>query len=307
MTKSEQNIRNNLIRQLDSLKKHCNEKSYATRERYYDACCRFCDFLAKHFRSQKFANIQRKHITAYVEHLQDKGISPATIQSDLAGIRFYHRHAGGKNKLPENSELHLERRSVGVANRAWLPDEISKACRTAQDMKRNDVLLALRIGTDFGLRIHEIAKLRTEQITDAIKNEALTVKGKGGQVRAVPVETEGQKKLLDLLEGYVRAKKLMPGDYLISQNVKYGVKREIASLQNWLSNNGKKFADEKRAEKVGDGRKPRMKNLSWHGLRYYYAQQIFRLLTAKGVRNVDREISRRLGHHRGEVTKIYLE
>lgn len=116
MTQSEQHIRDNLIRQLDSLKKHCNEKSYATRERYYDACCRFCDFLAKQFRSQKFANIQSKHITAYVEYLQGKGISPATIQSDLAGIRFYHRHAGGKNRLPENSELSLDRRSEGAVN-----------------------------------------------------------------------------------------------------------------------------------------------------------------------------------------------
>lgn len=306
MTQSEQNLRDNLIRQLDSLKKHCNEKSYATRERYYDACCRFCDFLAENFRSQKFANIQSKHITAYVEYLQGKGISPATIQSDLAGIRFYHRHAGGKNKLPENSELSLDRRSVGTVNRAWLPEEIRQGYLTAQAMKREDVMLAIRVGTDFGLRIHEIAKLRAEHITHAVQYGELTVKGKGGQVRAVPVETEAQKKLLDLLAGYVRTKKLLSGEYLISRNGKYGVKREIASLQNWLSNNGKKFADEKRTEKT-TGKKPRAKNLTWHGLRYYYAQQMYRLLTAKGVRNVDREISRRLGHHRGEVTKIYLE
>ena len=80
----------NLCEQVTSIYKHCNELSYGTRKRHYEATKRFCAFLADNFRLQKFKNVEDRHFRAYVEYLIESGASPATIQSDLSGIRFFH-------------------------------------------------------------------------------------------------------------------------------------------------------------------------------------------------------------------------
>ena len=107
----------NLFEQVTSIYKHCNELSYGTRKRHYEATKRFCGFLADNFRLQKFKNVEDRHFRAYVEYLIESGASPATIQSDLSGIRFFHRLSGNKNKLSENNCLDLPKRAVGVENR----------------------------------------------------------------------------------------------------------------------------------------------------------------------------------------------
>ena len=71
-----------------------------------------------------------------------------------------------------------------------------------------------------------------------------------------------------------KAKKfgLHPSEYAIAQNKKYGVQKEIDSLKNWMTNNRHKFTDKDRTSKVEPGNKERYEHLTWHGLRYYYAQ-----------------------------------
>ena len=108
----------NLCEQVTSIYKHCNELSFGTRKRHFEATKRFCGFLADNFRLQKFKNVEDRHFRAYVEYLIESGASPATIQSDLSGIRFFHRLSGSKNKLSENNCLDLPKRSVGVENRS---------------------------------------------------------------------------------------------------------------------------------------------------------------------------------------------
>lgn len=74
--------------QLDKLCRHNRQGSYKTRERYYEAMKRFCDFAFREFRLQKLSNIAPKHINAYIDYMKEKGLSPSTIKTDLAAIRF---------------------------------------------------------------------------------------------------------------------------------------------------------------------------------------------------------------------------
>ena len=246
-----------------------------------------------------------KYIRAYVEYLKAERAAPSTLYTDLSGIRFFYARSGGKNRLPDNRALALEQRTVGAYNRAWLPEEIQKAVSTAKAMERTDVGIAVNLCSLFGLRIEECAKVRTEHLTAALRYGELAVAGKGGQKRAVTVETREQKAVLLSLREYAKQKGLQPGDYLISRKNKHGVKREIMSLKNWMSNNREKFTVPERTAK--DSGKPRVKNIAWHGLRHYYAQQTERLLKAQGAKDVKRQVGERLGHHRQEITKIYLD
>ena len=160
----------NLCEQVKSLYKHCNEKSYETRKRHFEATKRFCSFLADRYRLQKFKNVEDRHFRAYAEYLKEMGFSPATIQSDLSGIRFFHRLSGSKNKLSENNCLDLPKRAVGVENRAWLPEEKVKARALAEEMGRTDVVIAIDFIDAFGLRIEELCRTKLEYLMSALKN-----------------------------------------------------------------------------------------------------------------------------------------
>ncbi len=67
-------------------------------------------------------DISGKHLAAYVEYMQAKGLSASTIKTDLSGIRFFHsKISSAKYKLPSNDELsvELERRRFGGVDRTW--------------------------------------------------------------------------------------------------------------------------------------------------------------------------------------------
>lgn len=93
----------NLIDQVVEIYRHNRQGSYKTKERYYEAMKRFCRFLAKTYRLEKFANTGPKHIHAYVDHMKAKGLSTSTAKTDLGAIRFYH------DKLPEPCHRELPR------------------------------------------------------------------------------------------------------------------------------------------------------------------------------------------------------
>ena len=66
------NIYKNLENQFNKVFRHLKVGSFKTRERYAKAFKRFMVYLAKEYRLQKLSNISKKHITAYLKHLQKK-------------------------------------------------------------------------------------------------------------------------------------------------------------------------------------------------------------------------------------------
>ena len=296
----------NLCEQLKSIFDHCNEKSFKTRFRYYQANKRFCSFLADNYHLQKFKNVDDRHFRAYVDKLIESGASPATIQADLSGIRFFHRKSGSKNKLSPNSSLNLPKRAVGTENRAWLLEEKEKARALAEEMGRMDVIIAIDFADDLGLRVSEICTTRIEYLMTANRTGIFVVpKGKGGQRRAIKLNPKQRAMIAKHLE-YAKAMGLQPGDYLISSSEKHGVKDEIKSLQNWMSHNREKFMVKDRDKIVEDGKKKRHATISWHGLRHSYAQKTYAEALKEKPRQAEKIVSENLGHHRYKVTRIYL-
>ena len=118
-----------LVTQLDKLARHNRQGSFRTKERYYEACKRFCAYLAAEYHLQKLENISGKHLVSYVLYLQDNGKSASTVKTDLAAIRFFHdKMSHPKYTLPTNSELGvvLERRRFGQLDRTWSGPEFNR-------------------------------------------------------------------------------------------------------------------------------------------------------------------------------------
>ena len=98
----------NLLVQLEKLRRHNRQGSFRTRARYYEATRRFCRFVAERYRLERLANLSPKHLCAYAEFLKESGKAPSTIKTELAAIRFFHDLIPDpRYELPDNRGLFL--------------------------------------------------------------------------------------------------------------------------------------------------------------------------------------------------------
>ena len=282
-----------LVSQLDKLARHNRQGSFQTKTRYYEACKRFCAFLADEFHLQKLTNISGKHLVSYVLYLQDNDLAASTIKTDLAAIRFFHdKMSNPKYELPTNDELgvELERRRFGSVDRTWSNVEFNKMLGRALGDDRWDYILALYLGRFAGLRIHECFRIDTATAEQALRENAITIKGKGGKVRTVPINEQIAIAMRTQLARTPRGHKLLVPDDVPTD-------RAINHLQFFIM----KHRDEVRDV---DSDRP----MTFHGLRHTYAAEKYQELVNSGKSPLDAhfEVSRLLGHERPDVTNIYL-
>ena len=286
-----QNIYFSLEAQLNKLARHNRQGSYRTKERYYMAMKRFCHFLADAYRLQKLSNFSGKHLVAYVLWMQEKELSASTIKTDLAAIRFFHdKISNPKYKLPSNAELgvELERRRFGDTDRTWSIAEFNRLLGKA--LEREDYILAFYLARYAGLRIHECFRIDTAIARQAIREDAITIKGKGGKIRTVPIN----QQIISALEKCLRS--TPPGSKLLVPD-SIPTDKAINQLQQFILFHRENVQDP-------DSDRP----LTFHGLRHTYAAEKYSQLIDEGVSELDAHltVSRLLGHERADVTNIYL-
>lgn len=281
-----------LVDQLDKLARHNRQGSFRTKDRYYEAMKRFCKFLADHYRLQKLSNLRGEHLVSYVEHMQMAGKAASTIKTDLAAIRFFHDLMDTKRRLPGNDELgiQLERRRFGQKDRTWTPPEFNRLLMAALAEDRYDYILAFYLARYAGLRVHECFRIDTAIAEDALRRGAITIKGKGGKIRTVPINEQITIALQEQLRRTARGHKLLVPDDMDTDDAIYGV-------QKFLLDHRKELRDE------GDDRP-----LTFHGLRHTYAAEQYQRLVDADTPELTAhfEVSKLLGHERPDVTDIYL-
>ena len=290
-----QGIYHTLVTQLDKLARHNRQGSFRTKDRYYEAVKRFCAYLANHYRLQKLENISGKHLVSYVLYLQEQGKSASTIKTDLSAIRFFHdKMSHPKYTLPSNDALgvELERRRFGQQDRTWTNAEFGKLLGCAMAEGREDYILALYLARYAGLRIHECFRLDTAATERALRENALTVKGKGGKIRIVPIEDDRITMMLErLLDKTARGHKLLVPDGVPTD-------RAINGMQQFIIRNRDAICDPTAPDR----------RITFHGLRHTYAAEKYKALINGGMTPLDAHftVSRLLGHERPDVTDIYL-
>lgn len=282
-----------LIAQLDKTARHNRQGSFRTKERYYDAMKRFCRFLADRFHLQKLANVSGKHLTAYVLYMQGQEMSASTIKTDLAAIRFFHdKMERTKYRLPSNDELaaELERRRFGQVDRTWSNREFNLFLATAMSDGHEDFATIACLTWYAGLRIHECFRIDTATAEYALRENAITVKGKGGKVRTVPINDSIRIELEKFLAVTPRGHKLFVPDGVQTHHA-------IAQLQQYIYRVRPSVQDEGSA-----------RPMTHHGLRHSYAARTWRELVDSGASplNASLRVSQLLGHERPDVTHTYL-
>ena len=200
------NIYANLLAQFEKIFKHSRQVDFKTRQRYKEAFKRFLHFLASEFRVERIANIAPKHVAAYVAKLEKEWKSPAYIKTELSAIRFFHDQIpNARHKLPDNAQLHLQKRQYGQIDRTWSEREFELFVEKAAQLNREDYAAILCLARYAALRLHECFRIDTQIAANAVKTGSITVKGKGGLIRAVPINGRIEMELKKMLEVTERA------------------------------------------------------------------------------------------------------
>ena len=281
----------NLLTQLDKLYRHNRQGSFRTRQRYYEAMQRFCRFLAEQFHLERLANIAPKHIYAYVSYLQEQEKSASTIKTDLSAIRFFHDLIQQpRYELPANADLLLQRRIFGEVDRTWSNSEFNRMLDFALESNREDYISILYLGRYAALRIHECFRIDTATASKAIRENALTIKGKGGLVRTVPLTPLLVQRLQRHLRQTPRGHKLFVPD---DQQTHAAIKALQAFIYLY-----RPYAQDK------DSDRP----MTFHGLRHTCAAEWYKGFIQKQPNpyQARKSVSKLLGHGRDDVTRIYL-
>jgi site-specific recombinase XerD len=300
-------------RQVEKIFKHTRQGSFATRARYENSAKDFARFCADKFKLQNFKNVQDKHLIAYAQHRHGQGIASKTIKNDLAAIRYTHDQvAQARHQLSDNQHLAtqgvtLDKTPDVKGNRAWVSPEIEKMKDVAIQQGKVEVANAIDIARTMGLRVAEVACMRRSQAEAAIRTGQYQVQNeaKNGKWRIVPVSPEAKAVLEKQLENVARGERMF-----VQQGEK--AHQVISRWENWLDNHRSK------AETLG-GQQLRtwtdhngleiQNKITWHGLRYCYAQERMDQLQREEKMPFDAAaevLSKELGHNREEVVQIYL-
>lgn len=280
-----------LFEQAEKLRRHNRQCSYKTRERYYQAFLRFLRFVAAVFHLEKLANLSGKHLIAYVQDMKERGLSPSTIKTELSAIRLWHDQIpNARYKLPANAELDLERRAYGKEDRTWSYREFNLMIGECWKADRKDFEACIVIGRYAGLRIHEVLRIDTAIARSALQNGYITIKGKGGKVREVPINDTIRIELTNML-------KITPPGRKLFVPLEKDTRSVIHELEAFIRVHRKEVKDQ-------DSTRP----MTFHGLRHTCAADWYLRLIREGKTPLEArlQVSRWLGHERAEITRIYL-
>ena len=112
--------------------------------------------------------------------------------------------------LSENYyEFYLERRRFGGVDRRPTELEYQALVTLAQQSKFPSLALIIMLCREQGLRVHEAVRLSRADAEKALRESFLTVRGKGGLLRQIPLQTQSICVLQDAKQQVNRGEKLL--------------------------------------------------------------------------------------------------
>lgn len=282
------------------------EASKETQENYQERInCLIFTLREMNMPVQNIDQISKKQIRLFFKHLESQGRSASWMANVNTAIRRFGIWIGKPELCPPVGELvenvwSTTRRVAAQADKSWGRDgeefefmltRVAEVCPMTS--------LHLRLASLFGHRVTEILMFRP---AEAIQGEFLhlTEGTKGGRTRMVPIETDEQRRWLEV--ALIEAAKNKQGRLQFEEGITLVQAR--VHLYSVLKACGLTREDA---------------GLTAHGLRHGYACAIYKELTGEkapiqGGAPIDPEldkrarleIARRLGHGRVSVASAYL-
>lgn len=268
--------------------------SIRSSERYQAAAADLVRFLAAKTDLHYLKNLMPYHIRAYAEHLRSRGASTNTIRTALSAAQFLHDYyvltgeARFDGPMPTPVELGL-RTGKRAGTRAWKRHQVESLIESLYRAAETRAADLCALGWELGLRIEEPLKLTRGDVEDrAVEDGTIRIRGKGRKERLVPL-TEVAREILE------RRRRMTPrgGRLFVAPDETAGqVKQQLQRLVA-------RYRPAPEPDQSGP--------LSFHGLRYAYAQRMVLHLRQQGIPFHLRRyaVSILLGHGRETITDLY--
>lgn len=156
------------------------------------------------------------------------------------------------------------------------------------------MVFVIILGKEMGLRIHKAVRLSRTEVERAFREGFLTVKGKGGLLRHVPLNDTAASTLKLAIKDVPRSQKLF---VTLTQKVH----QVIQHIQNFIKNNRHKIIDPLNTRPAGI-------EITMHSFSHAYAKEHYDAFLLHGYTetNARLKVAQLIGHNREDVTKIYL-
>lgn len=245
------------------------------------------------FRNLKVTGLKPKHVTSLLDHWNKQKLSISTVKNRLSNIRWWAEKIGKFDMLPASNDAYNIPKRTYVTNQ---DKAIQLTPAALEKIKDSHLRMSLELQAAFGLRREEALKFQPYFADEGNRVVLKASWCKGGQQREIPITNEYQRDVLD------RAHKLAGRGSMIPNGLSY--RQQLKKYERSCTEAGLNRA---------------------HGLRHNYAQRRYEELTGWKApvvggpksgeltpeqKQLDRaarlQISEELGHHREEITAVYL-
>ncbi len=265
------------------LEKSLSQNSIAA---YINDINKLMAFLDESFKKLTPEKVRLNHLRSFIEHINDRGVSPRTQARTISGIKSFFKYLLMEGKINSDPTTLLESPKIGRK----LPDVLTMeeidliidgVDLTKPEGQRNKAMLETLYSC--GLRVSELVNLK---VTNLFFDQGfIKVEGKSEKERLVPVSSKAIEEITKYLQGYRKSLRISPD----SENVLF------------LNRRGKKLSRvmiftiiKNLAEKVGLNKK-----ISPHTFRHSFATHLI-----SGGADL-RAVQEMLGHESILTTEIY--
>lgn len=243
-------------------------------------------FLEENFKRLAPEKVKLNHLRSFVEHLNDRGVSPRTQARTISGIKSFFKYLLIEGKIQGDPTTLLESPKIGRKLPDVLTMEEIDTIIDAVDLdkpegQRNKAMLETLYSC--GLRVSELVNLKVTNLF--FEQGFIKIEGKAEKERLVPVSEKAVVEINKYLNGYRKTLKISPE----SENVLF------------LNRRGKKLSRvmiftiiKNLAQKVGMDKK-----ISPHTFRHSFATHLI-----SGGADL-RAVQEMLGHESILTTEIY--
>lgn len=275
-------MRSRIIKQYESYLTVEKGLSRNTVQSYLNDLKGFFDFISESGASE--IAFKREHISRYLSHLTDKGMSPASRSRFISTLKGYCAFLLLEKMIDENPSetLHLPKKWERLPKALNL-DDIKTLLETEIPTRfyvRDSAMLELMYSS--GLRVSEIVSLKIDEIN--LEGGFLRITGKGSKERVVPMN----KRAIDKIKTYISGLRLE-------------TLRQKSSPYLFLSNRGEPMTRQRFWQTLKVLARQVGLDLTPHSIRHSFATHLI-----EGGADL-RSVQKMLGHSDISTTQIYTK
>lgn len=280
----------NLNRQTDRIfKSKNNGLSFESNQRYREAMHKFNKYLVTYFKNPTLKRITHRQLKGFIKDQKMDNLNIKTIKTNITEVKTFNKINQGEVELyNDNKKYGLENRDnftkkPPVSSRKELGD-YSRLCI---DSNKEHYAHLAQIQYHLGLRVKEAITLKTAQVREALYHQQLELnQTKGGKARILELNAQQLETLKKAYENRLSDNNV----FVKSNQLTHQARRQYI---DHLRNHREKFTQSK---------------ITPHSFRRAFANNEYNKRISSGIERMQVlvEVSKAMGHERGEVTRLYL-